>query len=328
MKIGPYHIPGRAWLAPMAGVTDLPFRRLCHEFGAAVTPSEMLTSDTRLYHTRKSQLRRVHEAEPAPRVVQLAGADPAQVATAARLNVDEGAQIIDINMGCPAKKVCDRLCGSALLGDAALVARILEATVRAVNVPVTVKIRTGLTPATRNAVQIAQLAERCGIAAIAVHGRTRAQRFEGEAEFATIADVVRAVRIPVIANGDIRDAQRAREVLAQTGAAAIMIGRGAQGSPWIFRDVNAFLLQGEIAAPLLRVQMTEIILRHLESLYEFYGETAGVRIARKHLGWYCQLQSHASDLRPMLMAAESSVSQMEVARREFGRWAHEGARAA
>lgn len=328
MKIGPYDIPGRAWLAPMAGVTDLPFRRLCREFGAAVTPAEMLTSDTSLYHTRKSRLRRVHDDEPAPRVVQLAGADPSQVAEAARRNVDEGAQIIDINMGCPAKKVCNRLCGSALLGDETLIARILDATVRAVSVPVTLKIRTGLTPQHRNAVRVAQLAEQCGVSALAVHGRTRAERFTGAAEFSTIAHVVRAVRIPVIANGDIRDAQRALAVLEQTGAAAIMIGRAAQGSPWIFRDVNAFVDNAQIVTPLLRVQMTGIILRHLESLYEFYGESAGVRIARKHLGWYCQLQPQTETLRPQLMAAESSVSQMEAVRREFGRWAQEEARAA
>ncbi len=321
MRIGPYEIAGRVVLAPMAGVTDQPFRQLCRTFGAALTPAEMLTADSNLWHTRKSQLRRVHQDEPGPRVVQLAGSDPEQLADAARANVDQGAQIIDLNMGCPAKKVCNRLCGSALLSDEPLVARILAAVVRAVDAPVTLKIRTGADATHINAVRVAQLAEQSGVLALAIHGRTRAQRFEGAAEYDTIAAVVAAVKIPVIANGDIASPAQAAAVLHRTGAAAVMIGRAAQGSPWIFRDVNSFLESAQSAPPLLRTQMTAIILQHLESLYAFYGEHAGLRIARKHLGWYCRLHPDATELRPLLMAAGDTSAQHATARDAFGRWA-------
>ncbi|HTP39940.1 MAG TPA: tRNA dihydrouridine synthase DusB [Steroidobacteraceae bacterium] len=321
MRIGPFEIAGQVLLAPMAGVTDQPFRQLCRRFGAAVTPAEMLTADSSLWSSRKSRLRRVHQDEPEPRVVQLAGADPQQLAEAARANVAEGAQIIDLNMGCPAKKVCNRLCGSALLSDEPLVARILDAVVRAVPVPVTLKIRTGADATHVNALRIARLAEQSGVQALAIHGRTRAQRFEGVAEYETIREVCQAVGIPVIANGDIASPPQAAAVLHHTGAAAVMIGRAAQGSPWIFRDVNSFLENAQTAPPLLRTQMTAIILQHLESLYAFYGEHTGLRIARKHLGWYCRLHPDANELRQMLMAAGDTVSQHAGARDAFGRWA-------
>ena len=273
----------------MAGVTDRPFRILCRKLGAGLAASEMLTSDTRLWNTPKSRFRMSHEGEPEPRVVQLAGAEPQALAEAARLNVDQGAQIIDLNMGCPAKKVCGKLCGSALLQDESLVARILETVVSAVSVPVTLKIRTGWDREHRNGVSIARIAESCGIQALAVHGRTRADFYEGAAEYETIRDIKSAVRIPVFANGDINAPQKAREVLDFTGADGVMIGRASHGAPWIFRSVNAYLAAAEIVAPALsRAEVRDIILAHLDSLYAFYGEETGVRIARKHLGWYCE----------------------------------------
>jgi tRNA-dihydrouridine synthase B len=254
-------------------------------------------------------------------VVQLAGNDPRQLADAARANVDLGAQIIDINLGCPAKKVYGKLCGSALLGDPPLVQRLLEAVVGAVSVPVTVKIRTGIDRAHINAVEISRVATGAGVSAIAIHGRTRMDFYEGEAEYETIREVARAARVPVIANGDIDSAERAAEVLDFTRASAVMIGRGAHGSPWIFRDVNAFLDTGKIPPPLLRTEIRDIILAHVTALYAFHGEAAGVRIARKHLGWYCQQHSNTEGFRPRLMAAESSTAQYALVAECFGRWA-------
>jgi tRNA-dihydrouridine synthase B len=322
LAIGPYALAGRVLLAPMAGVTDPPFRDLCAELGAALACGEMLSSDQSLWHTAKSQRRMASAARTRGAVaVQLAGADPQQLAAAAQHQADAGADIIDLNLGCPAKKVCDRLCGSALLGDEDLVARIFDALVRAVEVPVTVKIRTGPDPTRRNATRIAQLAERAGISAIAVHGRTRADRFKGSAEYDSIRAVKAAVRIPVIANGDVTTPQQAQAVLDATGADAVMIGRAALGSPWIFRDVNAFLDRKKIAPPLLRASITAIILKHLESLYGFYGEYSGVRMARKHLTRYCDLDAHTREARAALMAAEDSASQFELAQRVFGSWA-------
>ena len=326
-SIGTHRLDGRVLLAPMAGISDQPFREICHRFGAALCGAEMLSAEQRLWTTSKSQRRMDHRGNSGLRAVQLAGSEPAQLADAARVNVALGAEVIDINMGCPAKKVCNRLCGSALLSDEALVGRILDAVVRAVPVPVTVKIRTGPDPAYRNAVRIAMLAENCGIAAIAIHGRTRAELFRGSAEYDTIRDVKSAVRIPVIANGDITTPQQAREVLDYTGADAVMIGRGAQGSPWIFRAVNAFLESEKIPPPLLQSFVTQIILQHLESLYAFYGEYTGVRVARKHLGWYCQQQSLAPESRRALMAADTSVSQFDTARRIFAGFTDAGAAA-
>jgi tRNA-dihydrouridine synthase B len=319
-SIGPWQIPGRALLAPMAGVTDRPFRILCRSFGAALAASEMITADQSLWHTVKSRQRMNHEGETEPRVVQLAGNDPVQLAAAARANVDLGAQIIDINLGCPAKKVYGKLCGSALLGDPPLVGRLLEAVVAAVDVPVTVKIRTGIDRAHINAVEISRIAAAAGVSAIAVHGRTRMDFYEGDAEYETIREVARDAHIPVIANGDIDSAEKASEVLQFTHADAVMIGRGAHGSPWIFRDVNAFLDTGKIPPPLLRSEKRDIILQHVTALYSFHGEAAGVRIARKHLGWYCQ-QNNTAEFRPPLMAAESSSAQYALVEECFGRWA-------
>jgi tRNA-dihydrouridine synthase B len=321
LRIGHYPLAGRALLAPMAGVTDRPFRQLCRRFGAALAPAEMLSADQRLWNSDKSQRRMDHEGEPEPRVVQLAGSEPQELAAAARVNVDLGAHIIDINMGCPAKKVCNRHCGSALLADEALVERILIAVRRAVSVPVTLKIRTGTDPLRRNAARIAALAQSCGVAALAIHGRTRTDLFRGNAEYDTMRHARAVMSMPLIANGDIDSAARARAVLDFTGAEGVMIGRAAQGAPWIFRDVNAYLATNQFAAPLLRASKTEIILQHLVSLYQFYGERTGVRMARKHLGWYCRQHSEASDLRQRLMAAEDSASQFLAATQGFGHWA-------
>jgi tRNA-dihydrouridine synthase B len=283
----------------------------------------MLTADQRLWNTTKSRQRMNHEGEPEPRIVQLAGNDPVQLAEAARANVDLGAQIIDINMGCPAKKVFGKLCGSALLGDEPLVGRLLDAVVRAVPVPVTLKIRTGVDRSHINGVAIARRAVQSGIQALAVHGRTRADFYGGHAEYETIRDICAAAEIPVFANGDIDTPQKAREVLDFTNAAGVMLGRAAHGSPWIFRDVNAFLATGAIASPLLRTEIRDIILTHLESLYAFHGEASGVRIARKHLGWYCQQHTRTRTSRPCLMAADSSSTQFDLARECFDAWASE-----
>jgi len=339
MQIGPWVLPSGVVLAPMAGVTDRPFRILCRKLGAGLAASEMLTSDTRLWNTPKSRFRMSHEGEPEPRVVQLAGADPEALAEAARLNVAQGAQIIDLNMGCPAKKVCGKLCGSALLKDESLVARILETVVNAVSVPVTLKIRTGWDHEHRNGVSIARIAESCGIQALAVHGRTRADFYDGDAEYATIRDIKSAVRIPVLANGDINAPQKAREVLDFTGADGVMIGRASHGAPWIFRAVNAAIVNGQKEAAFLsggnnhsvlsRTEVRDIILAHLDSLYAFYGEETGVRIARKHLGWYCeQCFRDSAQVRRDLMGAASTAAQFALAGKHFDEWAGEAAWAA
>jgi tRNA-dihydrouridine synthase B len=323
MRIGPYQIAAAAVLAPMAGVTDRPFRVLCRSLGAALAASEMITSDTRLWHTKKTQRRMDHAGEPEPRVVQLAGADPQALAEAARRNVDLGAQIIDINMGCPAKKVCNRLCGSALLQDEALVGQILTAVVDAVQgkVPVTLKTRTGWDREHRNGIRIARIAERSGISALAIHGRTRADFYLGAAEYDTIAAIKSEVRIPIIANGDIDSPAKARAVLDHTQADAVMLGRAAHGAPWIFRDVNAFAHDGRLPQPLSRSEMHRIILAHLESVYAFYGEDSGLRIARKHLGWYSSLLPDAATARHEFMAAQDTASQFARAQQRFGQWA-------
>ncbi|MBX3694096.1 MAG: tRNA dihydrouridine synthase DusB [Steroidobacteraceae bacterium] len=328
MRIGPYELPASTALAPMAGVTDRPFRVLCRRLGAGLAASEMLTSDTRLWRSRKSQRRMDHEGEPSPRIVQLAGADPVALAEAARLNVDLGAEIIDINMGCPAKKVFNRHCGSALLADEPLVARILEAVVGAVTVPVTLKIRTGVDPQHRNGVRIARLAADCGVAALAVHGRTRADHYAGEAEYLTIRDICAAVAMPVFANGDIDSPAKARAVLDFTGAQGVMLGRAAQGAPWIFRDVNEFLLTGQPPRALHRAGLRDIIATHLTDLYDFYGEVDGVRFARKHLGWYLAALSGTRDDRRLLMAQETTAGQFACVSAWFDRWVDGTAEAA
>jgi tRNA-dihydrouridine synthase B len=270
----------------MAGVTDLPFRRLCRKMGAGLVVSEMVAADPNTWSTRKSRLRVQFGDEPAPRSVQIAGYDPQMMAEAALFNVQLGAEIIDINMGCPAKKVCKRAAGSALLQNPELVESILTTVVSAVDVPVTLKIRTGWDRQNRNAETIARIAEDSGVAALAVHGRTKACRFVGEVEYDTIAKVVDAVSIPILANGDITDPQRAVSVLKHTGAAAVMIGRAAQGNPWIFNQINHFLKYDQPLSPPSMEECSQVMSEHLLALHEFYGETGGVRISRKHIGWY------------------------------------------
>jgi tRNA-dihydrouridine synthase B len=286
VNIGPHVLPNRLILAPMAGVTDRPFRQLCKRLGAGMAVSEMVASDSRLWATEKSILRGNHVGETEPIVVQIAGAVPAMMADASRYNVDRGAQIIDINMGCPAKKVCRVEAGSALMKDAPLVRAILEAVVAAARVPVTLKIRTGWDRQHKNAVAIARLAEDCGIAALAVHGRTRADLFNGEAEYETVAAVKRAVRIPVVANGDIDSPQKAKAVLEATGCDAIMIGRAAQGRPWIFRQIIHYLATGALLPAPPLAEMHAIARRHIAELHAFYGAGKGLKVARKHAGWY------------------------------------------
>jgi tRNA-dihydrouridine synthase B len=321
LRIGPYTLSAPLALAPMAGVTDRPFRLLCRRLGAGIAASEMLTSDTRLWHTAKSRLRMTHEDEPEPRVVQIAGADPEMLAEAAQLNVDAGAQIVDINMGCPAKKVCNKAAGSALLRDESLVTRILERVVRAVNVPVTLKIRTGWSPEHRNGVTIAKIAEASGVLALAVHGRTRACMFRGSAEHESVAAIKAAVKIPVFANGDIDSPARAREIFQATGVDGVMIGRGAQGRPWIFREVNFFLETGRAHVPVALQEVRDILLAHLKALYSHYGEDTGVRVARKHLSWYCQHHSEAGEFRKRVMTATTTDEQFAMAREYFGQLA-------
>ncbi len=288
LQIGPYQLANTVVLAPMAGVTDLPFRRLCRAMGAGLVVAEMVTSDTRLWDTAKSRRRLDHRGEAEPVTVQIAGSEPHMLAEAARSAVDRGAQIIDINMGCPAKKVCNRAAGSALLRDEQLVARILESVVSAVNVPVTLKIRTGWSPEERNGVEIASIAEQSGIQSLAVHGRTRACRFKGHAEYATIAAIKAEIKIPVIANGDIASVEDAAQVLELTGADGIMIGRAAQGRPWLCGQIADYLATGLRTAAPDRSQLLSIMSTHLADIHEFYGEYTGVRIARKHLGWYLE----------------------------------------
>ena len=288
MQIGPYSLANPLILAPMAGITDRPFRRLCRRYGAALAVSEMISANPALRHDRKTLLRADHSGEPEPRSVQILGNDPADMAEAARINADRGAQIIDINMGCPAKKVCSKAAGSALLRDEALVGRILEAVVGAVEVPVTLKIRTGWDPENRNAVTIARVAESAGIRAITVHGRTRACGFSGQVEYRTIRSVKQAVGIPVIANGDVDSAHKAAEVLHETGADGVMVGRGALGQPWLFRSMERYLDGGRATAPPDASEVRAVMLEHLQELHAFYGEPQGVRIARKHVGWYLE----------------------------------------
>jgi tRNA-dihydrouridine synthase B len=301
----------------MAGVTDKPFRQLCKRLGAGLVVSEMTTSDPRLWQTRKSLHRMDHAGEPDPVSVQIAGSDPAVLADAARYNVEHGAQLIDINMGCPAKKVCNAWAGSALLADEPLVARICRAVVAAVEVPVTLKIRTGQTPEARNALAVAHIAEESGIAALAVHGRTRSQKYEGCAEYATIAAVKAAASIPVFANGDVDSPAKARAVLDATGADALMIGRAAQGRPWIFREIAHYLATGQTLPAPTVAEVRDILLGHLDDLYAFYGEPTAVRIARKHLGWYAKDRPENAAFRSVVNAAESAAEQRRLTRDYF-----------
>jgi tRNA-dihydrouridine synthase B len=317
MRIGPYSIAPGVVLAPMAGVTDKPFRLLCKRMGAGLAVSEMTTADPRLWNTTKSLRRMDHDGEPEPVSVQIAGYDPGMLAEAAKYNADNGAQIVDINMGCPAKKVCNVWSGSALLQDEPLVARILAAVVKAVDIPITLKIRTGWDRDNRNALTIARIAEDAGIAALAVHGRTRADKYEGDAEYATIAAVKASVRIPVMANGDVVTPEKAREVLAATGADAIMVGRGAQGRPWIFREIAHFLATGDHLAEPTPTEVRDILCGHLDHLYAFYGEKMGVRIARKHLGWYAKDRPENAAFRDVVNRAEDAATQTRLTREYF-----------
>ena len=315
--IGPYTVQNKTVLSPMAGVTDLPFRQLCREMGAGLVVSEMVASDPSTWGTRKSRLRIQFGDEPAPRSVQIAGYDPLMMAEAARFNVAQGAEIIDINMGCPAKKVCKRAAGSALLQDPKLVSDILHAVVAAVDVPVTLKIRTGWDRHNRNAVTIAKIAEEAGVAALAVHGRTRACRFVGEVEYDTIAQVVEAVSIPVLANGDISTPEKAQFVLQHTGAAAVMIGRAAQGSPWVFKQINHYLEIGTLLPPPRLDEAGAIMMRHLIALHDFYGEVGGTLISRKHIGWYINPMVGGKLFTQQFNKLESTMEQQASLRQFF-----------
>lgn len=317
MRIGPYQLPNRLILAPMAGVTDLPFRQLCRRLGAGMAVSEMVSSNSLLWGSAKTRRRAAHDGESAPRSVQIMGTEPAMMAEAARVNADQGAQIIDINMGCPAKKVCNVAAGSALLRDEKKVAAILEAVVAAVDVPVTLKIRTGWDRAHRNAVTIGRIAENAGVQLLAIHGRTRADHYKGEAEYDTIAEVKQAIGIPVVANGDITTPQKARQVLEYTGADAVMIGRAAQGRPWIFREIDHYLRTGETLPPPSLAEVRDILLGHLETLYAFYGEYTGVRVARKHISWYSKGQAHGGAFRQLVNRVESAQEQLAMTRDFF-----------
>ena len=312
MRIGPHAIEPNVVLAPMAGVTDKPFRQLCKRLGAGLAVSEMTTSDPRFWNTRKSRTRMDHDGEPDPISVQIAGTVPGVLAEAARHNAGHGAQVIDINMGCPAKKVCNAWAGSALMQDEALVARILEAVVNAVEVPVTLKIRTGWDACHRNAPAIARIAQDCGIAALAVHGRTRDQQYTGTAEYDTIAAIKAELSIPVIANGDIDSPRKALDVLRHTGADAVMVGRAAQGRPWIFREIAHFLATGDTLPEPSLAEIRDILIAHLHALHAFYGEQAGVRIARKHLGWYAKDRPENAAFRSVVNRAETAQMQLRL----------------
>jgi len=311
VKIGPYTLDNNLILAPMAGVTDRPFRQLCKKMGAGLVVSEMLSSNPRVWNTTKSQLRMNHQGESGIRSVQIAGSEPELMAQAAQFNVDNGAQIIDINMGCPAKKVNKKLAGSALLQQPQLVEAIVKAVVDAVKVPVTLKIRTGWDTDNRNGVQIAQIAEANGIQSLAVHGRTRACMYKGNAEYDTIRRIKETISIPVIANGDIMSVDDAKEVLRYTGADGIMIGRGAQGNPWIFRQINYFLSTGEYLSEPPIAEKLEVLTQHIQNVQQFYGATAGVRIARKHVGWYVDKYDSDKTFRRAFNAIEEGESQIE-----------------
>lgn len=310
LKIGPYEIKKPIILAPMAGVTDRPFRQLCKKMGAGLAISEMVGANSLLNGSEKTKRRANHIGETRPCSVQIVGADPKKLAIAAKINADQGAEIIDINMGCPAKKVCNTLSGSALLKDEPLVEKILNEVVKAVDVPVTLKIRTGWDTSNRNGVKIAKLAEDCGIQALAVHGRTRACMFKGEAEYNTIAEIKAAISIPVIANGDITDGKKAKQVLEYTNADAIMIGRAAQGRPWIFQEIDHYLNHNQQLAQPSVEAIRNMLLSHLENLYQFYGEPRGVLMARKHVSWYSKGQRNSNHFRQKFNVLASAQEQL------------------
>jgi len=317
VHIGPFQLRNNVFVAPMAGVTDRPFRQLCKQLGAGYAVSEMAASDPRLWASEKTSRRINHDGEMAPRAVQIAGADPEMLANCARFNVERGAQIIDINMGCPVKKVCNSWCGSALLQDEKLVQAILEAVVGAVDVPVTLKFRTGWDRQHRNALRIAALAEASGIAMLTLHGRTRADGYAGEAEYDTIAAVKASVGVPVVANGDIDTPEKAKAVLAATGADAVMIGRAAQGRPWIFREIDHFLQTGDHLPPPLVSEVAALMEEHLLAHYAFYGDYLGVRTARKHIGWYVRSLPGGEPFRQAINRLEDCDAQLAAVRRFF-----------
>ncbi|WP_349676748.1 MULTISPECIES: tRNA dihydrouridine synthase DusB [unclassified Thalassolituus] len=321
-SIGPYTLPNPVVLAPMAGVTDRPFRQLCRRLGAGLVVGEMVSANADLRNTRKSQLRLNHDGEPEPIAVQIVGGDPQTLAEGAAFNVANGAQIIDINMGCPAKKVCNKAAGSALMKDEGLVKDILQAVVGAVDVPVSLKIRTGWDPDHKNGPTIARIAEDAGIVSLAVHGRTRACGYKNTVEYDTIRTIKNSVSIPVFANGDITSARKAAEVLHYTGADGVLIGRAAQGQPWIFREVAHYLSTGEeLPSPPL-AETEQILLNHLQDLHDFYGEYLGVRIARKHVSWYLQRQQDSNEFRSRFNGLQSAAEQVEAVQQWFGSYLH------
>jgi len=326
VQIGPYELKNNLVVAPMAGVTDRPFRQLCKKMGAGMAVSEMVTSNSLLYGSTKTLRRANHEGEVNPISVQIAGADPKMMAEAARYNVDNGAQIIDINMGCPAKKVCNVMAGSALLKDEPLVAQILRAVVSAVDVPVTLKIRTGWDKQNRNAIAVARMAEDIGVQALAMHGRTRACAYMGEAEYDTIAAVKQAINIPLIANGDITTPEKARYVLEYTKADAVMIGRAAQGRPWIFREIEHFLETGTHLPPPEVIEIHRVMLEHLHDLYEFYGVETGVRVARKHISWYTKGLAGSANFRHSMNQLQSIEDQLAAINTFFSQLLEQNAR--
>ena len=321
MRIGSYKLKNNLFLAPMAGVTDRPFRSLCRRLGAGMAASEMVSSNSLLWGSKKTKRRADHAGEDEPRAVQIVGSDPSLMAQAARYNAEHGAQIIDINMGCPAKKICNVYAGSALMQNEKLVAKILQSVVNSVDVPVTLKIRTGWDRANKNGTLIAHVAEDCGIQALAVHGRTRADAFQGEAEYETIAAIKAAVRIPIIANGDITTPEKAALVLQRTGADGLMIGRAAQGNPWIFREIAHFLATGRKMAPPPVTEVRDTLLAHLETLYAFYGECSGVRMARKHISWYSKGLRDGAAFRQRVNQVETREAQVAMVREFFDRQA-------
>jgi len=311
VKIGSYSLPSNVLLAPMAGITDKPFRQLCCKMGAGLAVSEMVSANPKVWNTDKSKRRMVHGEEAGIRSVQIAGSDPQELAFAAQVNAENGAQIIDINMGCPAKKVNKKLAGSALMKDPALIEQIVKSVVDAVDIPVTLKIRTGWCDNSRNGIEIAKIAEHNGIQSLAVHGRTRNDFYKGEAEYDTIRAIKQSIAIPVVANGDITSAKKAEQVLSYTGADAIMIGRAAQGRPWIFREINHFLKHGSLLEEPTMEEVRSILIEHVKELHKFYGDFMGVRFARKHVSWYMQTHEQGKAFRSIFNALESVEEQLE-----------------
>lgn len=324
MQIGSYTLKNKLIVAPMAGVTDRPFRQLCKRMGAAMAVSEMVSSNSLLYGSEKTRRRACHDGEVKPVSVQIAGADPVMMAQAARHNADQGAEIIDINMGCPAKKICNVMAGSALLKDESLVSRILDAVVQAVDIPVTLKIRTGWDTQHKNAITVARIAESAGIQALAIHGRTRACAYRGQAEYDTIAAVKTSIRIPIIANGDITTPEKAKEVLEYTGADAVMIGRAAQGRPWIFREIDHYLTTGSFLPPPEVAEIQRVLIDHLHELYHFYGEYSGVRIARKHISWYTRGLAGSAAFRHAMNRLATVEEQLAATQQFFAELADQG----